>query len=73
MHALRHHHSKREAGDNVEARGTPSLTSAMEKTRVLVARATCTNDSDDGCRKPTKVPTLPIILAVVYVHNYAVT
>lgn len=40
-----------------------------EASKVLVARgtSTCTNDSDPGCTKPTQVPTLAIVLAIVYV------
>lgn len=38
-----------------------------EATRVLVARgtSTCTSESDPGCTKPTQVPTLAIVLAIV--------
>lgn len=43
---------------------TPSRTTLMERSRVLIARATCTNDTDDGCRKPTETPTTVIIVAV---------
>jgi hypothetical protein len=42
-----------------------SRTTLMEKSRVIVARSTCTNDTDVGCKKPTVVPKLPIILAVM--------
>ncbi|KAF2642275.1 hypothetical protein P280DRAFT_262340 [Massarina eburnea CBS 473.64] len=43
----------------------PTRTEIMERSRVIVARSTCTNDTDDGCRLPTVTPTLPIILGVV--------
>lgn len=32
---------------------------------VLVPRATCSNDTDDGCKKPTTTPTMFIVIAVV--------
>ncbi|KAF2742572.1 hypothetical protein M011DRAFT_481613 [Sporormia fimetaria CBS 119925] len=44
----------------------PSRTAVMERTVVqLVARATCTDEDAPGCRKPTKIPTLPIVLGVL--------
>lgn len=42
-----------------------SRTTIVERSRVLVARASCTNDSDPGCTKPTVVPKMVIVLAVV--------
>ncbi|KAF2690778.1 hypothetical protein K458DRAFT_270673, partial [Lentithecium fluviatile CBS 122367] len=56
-------HTRRERRMNLN--GAASRTAVMERSRVLVARSTCTNDSDPGCTKPTVVPKLPIILAVV--------
>ncbi|KAL5120560.1 hypothetical protein ACEQ8H_001579 [Pleosporales sp. CAS-2024a] len=58
-----HHHVRRTAP-------LASSTSATEKlvdraTRVLVARSTCTNDTDPGCVKPTQVPTTAITLAAI--------
>jgi hypothetical protein len=60
-----HHQSRRETG--LRSNLLPSRTTIIEKSRVLVARAACTNDTDDGCRKPTQTPTTVIIVAVVYV------
>lgn len=61
-HAHRHYHARRAGALELRA---PSRTTLMDHTRALVARSTCTNDTDDGCKKPTVVPTLPIVLAVV--------
>ena len=47
------------------ANAMASRTTLMEQSRVLVARATCTNDTDAGCKKPTVVPKMVIVLAVV--------
>ncbi|KAF2117774.1 hypothetical protein BDV96DRAFT_644113 [Lophiotrema nucula] len=46
-------------------RGTPILSPREQGTKVLLPRASCTNESDDGCAKPTSVPTLPVVLGVV--------
>jgi hypothetical protein len=45
----------------------PSKTAAVERSIVeLTARAPkCTDDDAPECRKPTQVPTLPIVLGVV--------
>lgn len=37
----------------------------MERSNALLPRATCTNDTDPGCKKPTRTPPFAIILAVV--------
>ncbi|KAF2002719.1 hypothetical protein P154DRAFT_430377 [Amniculicola lignicola CBS 123094] len=45
--------------------GKPSVTLLEGRSPVrLVPRASCTNDSDPGCTKPTTTPTLAIALAV---------
>ncbi|KAF2872562.1 hypothetical protein BDV95DRAFT_628189 [Massariosphaeria phaeospora] len=64
-HNHMHHHSRREPHALMKA--TRSLPTVVERASrvLLVPRATCTNDTDDGCRKPTKTPTLLIVLAVV--------
>ncbi|KAF1955524.1 hypothetical protein CC80DRAFT_369908, partial [Byssothecium circinans] len=43
----------------------PTRTEIVEQSKVIVARTTCTNDTDVGCKKPTQVPTVPIIIGVV--------
>ncbi|KAF2740686.1 hypothetical protein EJ04DRAFT_162554 [Polyplosphaeria fusca] len=63
-HAHAHHRTRRD-GHMMQVRGSPSLTAPTERTKVLVPRASCTNDSDPGCKKPYSVPTLPVVLAVV--------
>lgn len=63
QHGHRHRHGRREA--NIGLGGMPSRTTVMERSRVLVARASCTNDTDSGCVKPTSVPTVAIAAAVV--------
>ncbi|KAF2035357.1 hypothetical protein EK21DRAFT_106896 [Setomelanomma holmii] len=57
-----HHHVGRSA--HVAASTSGSHTLLDRASRVLIARATCTNDSDPGCTKPTQVPTIAIVLAV---------
>ncbi|KAF2184384.1 hypothetical protein K469DRAFT_727305 [Zopfia rhizophila CBS 207.26] len=44
---------------------TPSTPTLVERSKVLLPRASCTNDTDSGCRKPTKTPTVAIVLAAV--------
>ncbi|KAF2707049.1 hypothetical protein K504DRAFT_458509 [Pleomassaria siparia CBS 279.74] len=66
-HAHQHHgHAHFHKSKRELAFGAPSRTTIIEKTRVLVARATCTNDTDDGCHKPTQTPTMVIIVATVF-------
>jgi hypothetical protein len=58
-----HHHVART--EHVAASTMGSHTLIDRASRVLVARATCTNESDPGCTKPTQVPTIAIALAVM--------
>ncbi|KAF1940807.1 hypothetical protein EJ02DRAFT_445248 [Clathrospora elynae] len=58
-----HNHVRGEA--HVGPPSSASQTMVERAARVLVERATCTNDSDPGCTKPTQVPTMAIALAVV--------
>ncbi|PVI07856.1 hypothetical protein DM02DRAFT_234598 [Periconia macrospinosa] len=64
QHVHNHQHSRREVGAQLGQ--LPSKTEVLQRTRVLVARASCTNDSDPGCTKPTSTPTIAIVLAVVF-------
>lgn len=66
QHVHRHQHSARE--ESPVAGEVPSRTEVLKRSRVLVARETCTNESDPGCAKPTATPTAAIVVAVVYVH-----
>jgi hypothetical protein len=59
-----HHHMARSAPVAASTIGTHTLVDRAS--RVLVARSTCTNDSDPGCTKPTQVPTVAIALAAMY-------
>jgi hypothetical protein len=65
QHAHRHRHSRREMGAGGAA--AASRTSIMERSRVLVARASesCVDDSQPGCTKATVIPKMVIVLAVV--------
>ncbi|KAF2833841.1 hypothetical protein CC86DRAFT_278926 [Ophiobolus disseminans] len=60
---MHHHHVRR--SEHVAASTAGSHTLVDRASRVLVARSTCTSDSQPGCTKPTQVPTLAIVLAVV--------
>lgn len=67
QHAHAHRHTRGE-GSLLAARNFVSSTTVEGASRaMLVPRATCTNDSDPGCTKPTQTPTLFIVIAVVYV------
>jgi hypothetical protein len=68
-HQHTHHHVRNEAHVGPPSSASQTIDLAERASRVLVARAsaTCTNDSDPGCTKPTQVPTLVIGLAVMYV------
>ncbi|KAF1921806.1 hypothetical protein BDU57DRAFT_436902 [Ampelomyces quisqualis] len=58
-----YHHVKRSP---LLAASTSATHTLIDRaSRVLVARATCTNDTDDGCRKPTQVPTIAIAMAAI--------
>lgn len=63
-HHAHHQHSRREA--DAQFGQLPSKTEVLQRSRVLVARASCTNDSDPGCTKPTTTPTAAIVIAVVF-------
>ncbi|KAF2275146.1 uncharacterized protein EI97DRAFT_78533 [Westerdykella ornata] len=64
-HAHRHRHSRRETF-YPEIPGIPSRTTAMDMSPVqLMPRSTCTDPDAPECRKPTQIPTLPIVLGVV--------
>jgi hypothetical protein len=62
-HARMHNHVLRSEPIAMSTSATHSLVDRAS--RVLVARATCTNDSDPGCTKPTQVPTIAIALAAM--------
>ncbi|CAI6338293.1 unnamed protein product [Periconia digitata] len=64
-HQHMHHRQHARAAENVVPGQLPSRTNPMERSRVIVARTTCTNDSDPGCTKPTSTPTIAIALAVI--------
>ncbi|EAT87706.2 hypothetical protein SNOG_05315 [Parastagonospora nodorum SN15] len=57
------HHLRRDAQMAASTSATHTLVDRAS--RVLVARTTCTNDSDPGCTKPTQVPTIAIALAAI--------
>jgi hypothetical protein len=64
-HMQAHRHTKREGGIDVAHLAHRTTAILEEATRArLVPRASCTNDTDDGCHKPTQTPTLFIVLAV---------
>ncbi|KAK7190803.1 hypothetical protein PSPO01_02966 [Paraphaeosphaeria sporulosa] len=60
-----HRHTKREGGIDIAQLAQRTTETIQEATRArLVPRASCTNDTDEGCVKPTQTPTLFIVLAV---------
>jgi hypothetical protein len=68
QHAHMHHHAARSA--RFVAASTEGSRTLMDRaSRVLVARGTCTSESQPGCTKPTTVPTIAIALAVMYVES----
>lgn len=68
-HSHMHRHTRREGAVDVHEVARRTAAVVQEASRVVLApRATCTNDTDDGCRKPTQTPTLFIVLAVAYVY-----
>ena len=68
-HQHMHHHVHNENHVGSPSSASQTIHMVERASRVLVARAsaTCTNDSDPGCTKPTQVPTIAIALAVMYV------
>jgi hypothetical protein len=68
-----HHHVRNENHIGSPSSASQTIHMVERATRVLVARAsaTCTNDSDPGCTKPTQVPTIAIALAIMYVTRLA--
>jgi hypothetical protein len=63
QHSHMHHHVGR--SPHVAASTSATHTLIDRASRVLVARTTCTNDSDPGCVKPTQVPTVAIAMAAM--------
>lgn len=63
-HAHMHHNVAR--SPHVAASTSVTHTLVDRASRVLVARSSCTNDSDPGCNKPTQVPTAAIAIAAMY-------
>ncbi|KAI4960513.1 hypothetical protein J4E86_002135 [Alternaria arbusti] len=61
------HHVHRDIHVGSPSSASQTIQLAERASRVLVARAsaTCTNDSDPGCTKPTQVPTIAIALAIM--------
>ncbi|KAH7389301.1 hypothetical protein DE146DRAFT_159360 [Phaeosphaeria sp. MPI-PUGE-AT-0046c] len=64
-HAHAHMHHNVARSPHVAASTSVTHTLVDRASRVLVARSTCTNDSDPGCTKPTVVPTAAIAVAAV--------
>jgi hypothetical protein len=64
-HKLAHMHHHVGRSPHVAASTSATHTLVDRASRVLVARTTCTNDSDPGCTKPTQVPTLAITLGAM--------
>jgi hypothetical protein len=65
QHGHMHHHVRRTAQIDSTHIAASTQTLVDRASRVLIARSTCTNDSDPGCTKPTQVPTVAIALAAM--------
>jgi hypothetical protein len=66
-HMHNHVRSETHAGSPSSASQTINMLESASRVLVARAKATCTNDSDPGCTKPTQVPTMAIALAAMYV------